>query len=46
MANTLKAMQASSINAEEAARQFLSENEDVWAQWLPMHVTLRVKGAL
>ncbi|HLS41811.1 MAG TPA: glycine betaine ABC transporter substrate-binding protein [Paenalcaligenes sp.] len=46
MGELLKPVQEQTSTPEEAARQFLQDNEDVWRQWLPMHVTLRVKGAL
>ncbi|MCQ9616845.1 hypothetical protein L1889_09135 [Paenalcaligenes niemegkensis] len=46
MDETLAYMNAQEAPPEAVAQWFLSEHEDVWTQWLPMHVALRVKAAL
>lgn len=46
MDGLLTAMHEQGANAADTARRFLHDYEDVWTQWVPRQVALRVKEAL
>lgn len=46
ISNALAYMQDESASAEEAARWWLANNEDVWRDWVPEEVAARVSAAL
>lgn len=44
--NALAYMQQNDVKSREAALWFLKENEDLWTQWVPEDVAIKVKSAL
>ena len=39
-------MQLNEVDADETAKWFLSEYEEIWTKWVPEEVASKVKGAL
>ncbi|MBS4224262.1 ABC transporter substrate-binding protein [Lederbergia citrea] len=44
--NALEYMEANDVEADEAAKWWMKEHEDVWTKWVPSDVAEKVKAAL
>ncbi|MBS4205421.1 ABC transporter substrate-binding protein [Bacillus sp. FJAT-49754] len=44
--NALEYMEANDVEADEAAKWWMKEHEDVWTKWVPEDVAEKVKAAL